>query len=258
MDLTQFRLLTLNGGQVVGDAADFICRLPPTASGYADAQLDDYGLASGLGRNGRFRWRPGVTLQLQARFSHGAEALLGTAGFGFWNAPFGDPTLRRPALPQAVWFFFASAPSDLPLAETGPGRGWFAATLDAGRKTAVPLAPLAPIILLFNRLPSLEKRLWPLVRRRLAISFAPIPAAMTEWHNYELNWRPDGCTFRIDGQTLLETAHSPRGPLGFVCWLDNQTMVATKNGRFRSGLLPTPAAQWMRVRGLTLSGESGN
>lgn len=253
MNLNQFRLLTLRGGRVTGDLADFTCWLPPVAEGYADAQLDDYGATAVHTHHGRFRWQPGVRLRLQARFSHEQDGLLGTAGFGFWNAPFGDPTQRRPALPQATWFFFASPPSDLPLADNAPGRGWFVATLDAGRKTAVPLAPLAPIILLLNRLPTLEKRLWPLVRRRLAISFAPIPTAMTAWHEYDLQWRPDGCTFRVDGQTLLETAHSPRGPLGFVCWLDNQYMIATNNGRFRAGALPTATEQWMQVRQLTIT-----
>lgn len=254
MDLTtQFRVLALNGGQITGDMAEFICRLPSVAAGYADAQIDDYGWGEGSRRHGRFLWTPGVRLQLQARFSHDEAALLGTAGFGFWNAPFGDPSVRRPALPQATWFFFASAPSDLPLAADRPGRGWFAATLDAGRKTAVCLAPLAPAILLLNRLPVLEKRLWPMVRRQLAISFAPVPATMTDWHNYELQWRRDGCTFLLDGQTMLETGHSPRGPLGFVCWLDNQYMVATKKGRFRAGLLPTPTEQWLHVRKLTIT-----
>ena len=66
---------------------------------------------------------PGTELSLRARFSHPANTLKGTAGFGFWNAPFGDPTVRWPALPQATWFFFASEPNDLPFAESGPGQG---------------------------------------------------------------------------------------------------------------------------------------
>lgn len=253
MALNQFRLLRLNGGQVEGTADDFICRLPAGVNGYADAQVDDYGLIGRQARRGRFRWSPGVHLSAQAQFSHEQDSLVGTAGFGFWNAPFADPTVRWPALPQAVWFFFASPPSDLPLAAQGAGRGWFAATLDAGRKTAVPLAPLAPLILLLNRLPALERRLWPMVRQRLAISYAPIPTAITDWHAYDLFWRPDGCAFAVDGQTILETAHSPRGPLGLVCWLDNQYMVATKNGRFRAGTLPLPTAQWLRLRQLRIN-----
>ncbi len=251
---TGFRLLELHGGVVTGGPT-YTCWLPPVADGYADAQLDDYGLGmkeqAGHGRS-PFRWSPGIHLSLRARFSHDSDQLVGTAGFGFWNAPFGDPSVRRPALPQATWFFFASPPSDLPLAEEGPGRGWFAATLDAGWGTAVSLMPISPIILLLNRLPALRKRLWPSVRRRLGISFAPITAVMTAWHSYELLWLPTGCRFVIDGETILRTAHSPRGPLGFVCWLDNQYMVATCDGRFRWGVLPTVQTQWLEICDLRL------
>ena len=104
-----------------------------------------------IGR-GQYPWSPGTRLRLRARFSHPPDQLIGTAGFGFWNAPFGDPTVRRPALPQACWFFFASAPTDLPLAPAGPGRGWFAATMDATGGSALALIPLAPALLLLNQI----------------------------------------------------------------------------------------------------------
>ena len=82
---------------------------------------------------------------MRARFSHTAGELRGTAGFGFWNAPYGDPTQRRAALPAALWFFFASATNDLPFAPP-PGHGWFAATLDATTPRALALVPLAPAV----------------------------------------------------------------------------------------------------------------
>lgn len=255
MNRTDFRRLEINGGVVdESDRQATTLWLPPTFRGYADAQLDDYAPHGRIPRQkAPFRWQPGLVLRLAARFSHPAGQLQGTAGFGFWNAPFGDPTVSRPALPQATWFFFASPPSDLPLADDGPGQGWFAATLDAGGATAVPLIPLAPVILLFNQSPALRRRLWPAVRRRLAISFAPIAAPLTAWHTYELAWLPTGCRFLVDGATLLETPHSPRGPLGFVCWLDNQYMVATNHGRFRWGVLATSATQWLEIRDLTIT-----
>jgi hypothetical protein len=247
-----FRLLEINGGVVDESQPETTTLwLPPTSGGYADAQFDDYA-PHGRTRTA-FNWQPGVVLRLAARFSHEVEQLQGTAGFGFWNAPFGDPTINRPALPQATWFFFASSPSDLPLAASGPGRGWFAATLDAGRKTAVSLIPLAPFILLLNQSVLFRRRLWPLLRQRLAISFAPIAVPLTAWHTYELAWLPGGCRFTVDGVPVLQTPHSPRGPLGFVCWLDNQYMVATNNGRFRWGVLPTTTTQWLEVQQLTIS-----
>src|SRR5437868_2985142 len=83
---------------------------------YADAQIDDY---PDLPR-GRFPWRPPLRLTVEARVS---ASLAGTAGFGFWNNPF-SPLGGWPALPAATWFFYASPPSDMPLALGVPGSGW--------------------------------------------------------------------------------------------------------------------------------------
>ncbi len=245
----ELRYLELNGGQVSG--VDVLqLSLPPTGQGYADAQIDDYGLAAG---RTKYPWGPGTRLTLRARFSHGRDELVGTAGFGFWNAPFGDPTIRWPALPQAAWFFYASQPSDLPFAASGPGRGWFAATIDAGTSRALLTAPLAPAVLLMNQSRKMRIRLWPWLRRQLQISFAPIELPMDRWHVYELLWTSDGCTFSIDESLVLQTAYSPHGPLGFVCWLDNQYMVATAHGRFRWGTLATTYAQSLQITDLQLA-----
>jgi hypothetical protein len=56
----------------------------------------------------------------------------------------------------------------------------------------------------------------------------------------------------VDGDLLLQTPHSPRGPLGFVCWLDNQYMVATPRGRFAAGVLSTAGEQWLEVAELDI------
>jgi hypothetical protein len=247
------RHLELNGGQVVtGEETRLV--LPPTAVGYADAQIDDYGPAQD---RAQYPWHPGTQLSLRTRFSHGRDHLIGTAGFGFWNAPFGDPTVRRPALPQAAWFFYASAPSDLPFPVDGPGRGWFAATIDAATPAALLTAPLAPAVLLLNQFSKLKNRLWPWVRRRLQISFAPIETSMTRWTEYKLHWRPTGCTFTVNGEIILQTPYSPRGSLGFVCWLDNQYLIATPHGRFRWGTIPTEVTQVLEIADLQLISQSG-
>lgn len=191
-------------------------------------------------------------MSLRARFSHRADQLQGTAGFGFWNAPFGDPTVRLPALPQAAWFFFASEPNDLPLAIDGPGRGWFASTVDAVAPRALLMAPFAPLVLLLNQFQRPRERLWPVVRRRLGISFAPLDVDLRRWHEYDLSWQPEGCRFQIDGRVVLQTPNSPRGPLGYVCWIDNQYMVATPRGRLGWGTLETAAEQWLEVADLRL------
>lgn len=256
MQKNELRHLQINGGKVEG-GPPWSLYLPAIHEGYGDAQIDDYGRVAVTGHTPRFSrrhypWRPGVTLHVRARFSHPISALVGTAGFGFWNAPFGDPTVRWPALPQATWFFYASPPSDLPLAPAGPGQGWFAATLDATTRQALLLAPLAPFVLLLNQVKGLRRRIWPAIQRRLGISYTQIDEDITQWHSYDLRWFPEGCVFAVDGKPLLETSHAPRGPLGFVCWLDNQYMVMRANGRFRWGTLSTPEDQWLEVTDLQI------
>jgi hypothetical protein len=244
------RYLALNGG-MIEEGPPLRLVLPPVAGGYADAQIDDYGTTAVSSRRD-YPWRPGVSLKVEARFSHEAGVLQGTAGFGFWNAPFGDPTVRWPALPQAVWFFYASAPSDLPLPLAGSGRGWFVATIDASRPAALALAPVAPLALLLHQLEPLRRRLWPFIRRRLGISFRPLSVSMTAWHQYELRWQQRGSTFLVDGEIVYQTPHAPRGPLGFVTWLDNQYMVLTVNGRMRWGTLATGHPQWLELANLQI------
>ena len=241
------RHLQINGGQVEA-GSPLRLFLPPVAARYANAQIDDYG-----GRKRRkYSWQRGVDLSLQARFSHEAHELVGTAGFGFWNAPFGDPTVPWPALPQAVWFFFGSPPNDLPLAPNEPGCGWFASTLDATTGRALVMAPLAPLVLLLNRITAVRRRLWPMIQQRLGMSFVPITQTMTAWHEYRLLWQSEGCAFFVDGEAVLQTAHSPRGPLGFVCWIDNQYMVVQADGRFNWGTLPTIHNQWLEIKKLAI------
>ncbi|MBP6016281.1 MAG: hypothetical protein KA586_06140 [Candidatus Promineofilum sp.] len=240
-----WRVLALNGGRVeAGEGYTF--SLPSIATDYADAQIDDYGQPGG-----EFTWRPGTALYLRARFSHDAGELQGTAGFGFWNSPYGDPSHRRLALPQAAWFFFASAPNDLPFAPGMPGRGWFAATLDARSPSAISLIPLAPAVLALNQFAGARRRIWPALRRRLGIYAAAIELPMTQWHNYRVEWRAGSVSFAVDGTTLLVTPHAPRGPLGFVCWIDNQYLVLTPRGRWQAGVVSTPI-QWLEIADLRL------
>jgi len=260
MNLERFRRLEMNGGRVITRPI-LRLHLPAVQRGYANAQIDDYGAGRpggwfSLGRR-RYPWRPGLELNVRARFSHPARRLVGTAGFGFWNAPFGDPTVRWPALPQAVWFFYGSSPTDLPLAPEGPGRGWFVATLDAATAAAKVLALTAPVVLLLNQWPALCRLLWPAIQRRLGISYASLEANMMEWHHYRLRWQLTGCAFFMDGALILETPFRPQGPLGFVCWLDNQYMIATPRGRFRWGVLPVLKPQWMEVAELEITSFPG-
>jgi hypothetical protein len=222
------------------------------AESYSNAQIDDY---QGLARPD-FPWQPPLRLTVRARFSHPAAELAGTAGFGFWNDPFLMTGLRVPTLPRAVWFFFASPPSDMKLDAEAPGHGWKAATVDALRPIALALIPLAlPAVLLMN-VPRLYQGLWPRIQRSLNIQEALLDVDMTSWHTYVLDWGLHSTRFSVskagDEPLYVLEAPSPRGPLGFVMWMDNQYLVATPWGRLRWGVLDVPACQWMEVSHLSI------
>ncbi|MGD2105902.1 MAG: family 16 glycosylhydrolase [Anaerolineae bacterium] len=218
------------------------------ADEYSNAQIDDY---QGL-RRARFPWCPPLRLTVRARFSHPAGELRGTAGFGFWNDPFFMTERRVPTLPRAIWFFYGSPPSDIKLDRDAPGRGWKAATIDALRPVAILLVPAAlPAALLMN-VAVLYRVLWPPIQRALRVREAGLRVSMTGWHTYVIEWDEDRSTFSVDGEAVLVDAPSPRGPLGFVMWLDNQYMVIKPWGRFGWGLLQAPRRQWLEVDQLTL------
>jgi hypothetical protein len=242
-----FRDLEINGGRVEhGETIRLV--LPADADGYADAQIDDYGGR----RRKEYLWCPGSRLELRARFSGKAGEIVGTAGFGFWNAPFGDPSIRWPALPKAAWFFYASDRSNLPLATQGAGRGWFASTIDSTHAEALIMAPFAPIFIVLNNNTRLRSILWPFTRDRLRISYEEMAIDIDGWHSYRLCWMEERCEFWVDDTCVLRTKFSPKGPLGFVCWIDNQYLVATPSGRLRWGILPLQSGQWLEVSDLKI------
>jgi hypothetical protein len=216
---------------------------PNTAGSYSNAQLDDY---QGLARR-NFLWQPPLDMTIRARFSHPAGTLRGTAGFGFWNDPFLMTGSRSPALPRVVWFFYSSPPSNMKLDLHTPGHGWKAATLDAIRWPFFALLPTAPIAIPCMNIGWLYRTFWPIGQRAISVSEALLPVEMTEWHTYHLRWQANQVTFSVDSQPVLVCNTAPKGPLGFVLWLDNQYMVVTPWGRFGYGLVSTEEEQWLEV-----------
>lgn len=227
---------------------------------YTDAQVDDYQIGRGTrGRPGLlapgglavanpYLRRPPLRLQLRARASHPESELRGTAGFGCWNYPFTVP----PRLPQAIWFFFGSPPNDMPLAMGVPGSGWKAAVLDAGRPRLLALAPLAPLVIPLLNVPALYRGLYPPLQRAAGVAEALVRAPIDEWHEYVIEWGVERSRFLVDGRVVLDEAPSPRGPLCFVAWIDNQYLVLTPQGRIRWGLLDTPQRQWLELKDVVI------
>ncbi len=219
-----------------------------SAHRYTDAQIDDY---QGLPRS-RLQWRAPLRLTVRARFSHPAGELSGTAGFGFWNDPFMMTGRRLPSLPRAIWFFYASPPSDMELDLRTPGHGWKAATIDAIRFSFFLLVPTAPLAVPLMNIGAVYRTLWPLGQRAIGVSEAALEAPMIEWHTYVIEWGAEVARFSVDGELVLESESSPGGPLGFVMWLDNQYAVVKPWGRFGYGLLDAPGRQWMEVDTMTI------
>lgn len=223
----------------------FLLRIPAGPAGrYRLAQLDDY---AQLARR-RFPSHPSLTLSLRARAS--AESIPGTWGFGLWNDPFGlsigfgGNPWRLPALPNAAWFFHASARNYLSLRNDRPAHGFLAQTFRAPRfhplllpaGLGLPLLPLRPAARWVRRL----------LGRVIAEEAVRLSVDVTTWHGYRLEWSPLRVAFWVDEVLTLETLLSPRPPLGLVIWLDNQFAAFTPEGRLRWGVLENPEA-WIEV-----------
>lgn len=224
---------------------------------YADAQIDDYGQRA----RAHFPWRPPLRMEIQARASLPAAAtpasgqtyaaLQGTAGFGFWNHPFsvrGDILM----LPEAVWFFYASPPSDMALVPGIPGWGWKAQVVHSMRPGALfstlPMALSTSLALLTGETRPAER--W--MQRLTGAHEALLDVDLTTWHTYTLEWRAHEARFLVNGQEVLRAPRPPTRPLGFVAWLDNQFAIATPRGVLRFGTVSS-AAQWLEITQLSIT-----
>ncbi len=247
----------LGSGEVV--CASSVLRLSFESASeeqYTDAQIDDY---TGLKR-AHYPWRPPLRLEVRARASHpaahpkgtgGRFALVGTAGFGFWNLPFSTrgEVLR---LPDAVWFFYASPPSRMELVPGLPGWGWKAQVVHAQRLgvLAAGLPTLATVA--WARLTGNQRPAARWVQRLSGTHEAIIDADFTLWHEYRLEWTCTEARFWVDGAEVFCAPNPPNGPLGFVAWIDNQYAIATPRGHFRFGTLNS-GAEWLELDSITIT-----
>ncbi|MGC8838200.1 MAG: hypothetical protein ACP5UM_07270 [Anaerolineae bacterium] len=228
--------------------------LPPGPAGhYRLAQVDDY---HHLPR-ARFPWTPPLRLSLEARVSH--SEVPGTWGFGLWNDPFfavglgfGGTARLLPALPNAAWFFHASPPNHLTLRDDLPAQGFLAAAFSSPRLPSLLLAlgmPFLPLLLWRPAARALQR----LARGVVQEDGVSLDLDPTQWHAYALEWRAGGVRFVVDGQTVLETGISPRGPLGLVLWVDNQYAAFRPEGRLAFGTLSCGEPAALEVTSLSVA-----
>jgi len=218
---------------------------------YSDAQIDDY---DNLPR-ANYPWRPPLRMQVIARsslpaatFSSTGESigiLRGTAGFGFWNYPFsvrGDILM----LPEAIWFFYASPPSNMALVPGIPGWGWKAQIVHSMRPGALAATVPMAVSTVFGLLTGETRPAARWMQKLSGAYEAVLTVEMTDWHTYMLEWQPDEAAFFVDDKLVLRAPHPPTRPLGFVAWLDNQYAIATPRGILRFSTV-TSGSQWLEL-----------
>lgn len=259
---SRWSLTRVGGGLVEIVNETLRLELPDATTGaYSDAQIDDY---TGRARSA-FPWRPPLKLALRARFSHpvhpiaapdpeaNQRLLRGTAGFGFWNYPL-SLTGAALRLPDAIWFFGASQPSNMALVPGLPGWGWKAQVVHAQRWGALAAAGPTALTALWGRLSGRADAAAHWVQRLTGAQEARLTNDPREWATYEIEWRAERATFRVNGATILVAPHPPRGPLGFVAWVDNQYAVATPRGELRFGTIASER-EWIELDSIHISAD---
>lgn len=216
------------------------------ASRYRLSQLDDH---QGLPRKA-YPCHPTTTLSLRARVS--SQTIPGTWGFGLWNDPFGfsfgpgSTFFRPPALPNTIWFFFASQESYLSFRDDKPAQGFLA---QAFRSPSFH-ADLLRAALLLPFVPKTTRRI---MSRVIEEEAEAVSVDVTQWHRYRLEWSPKRASFWVDEVSILESAVSPGGPLGLVLWIDNQFAAFTPQGKLRWGLEANQHGEWLEIEDLELN-----
>jgi hypothetical protein len=221
---------------------------------YSDAQLDDF---HGRQRDD-YRWRPPVSLQVRARFSHEAKHWPGTGGFGFWNAPFATERATPLALraPNVLWFFAAGAPTKMAFAPRPgwTGRGFF------GQSLALEVVRGLPGLMVGGGLAALQyvrlmRGLLPAGWRERVTEEPLAKLDITAWHDYEIEWLPDRATLYIDNYPVLKTNAPPPGPLALVIWVDNQWAALGPPTGYTGGLQAFEEPHWLELAWVRLEGE---
>lgn len=249
----QFSINQTRGAQVSQTGPDsWRLEIPAGPQGsYRLAQLDDYTQRS----RRRFPWKPPLSLALSARVS--TNRIQGTWGFGLWNDPFsfsmgfGGGSRRLPALPNAIWFFFASPQNQLSLRDDLPSNGNLAAIFQSSSLPAYMLIP-GLFALPFIALPPASRLLRRWARRFVRQETISFITDVTQWHQYKLVWETQRVCFALDDENIFEDTISPNDPLGLVIWIDNQFLAWTPDGHLSYGNLETPQPCWVEIKDFSL------
>jgi len=214
------------------------------SSGYRDAQLDDY---SQLPRH-RFPHRS-LSLSLRAKISSISAA--GTWGFGLWNDPFGlslgfgGNPFRLPALPNAVWFFYASPQNYLSFTDDKPAQGFLAQAFRSPKFH--PLLIPSGLALLFSR-----KVTRKLLSKVIDEDSSAVSVDTTQWHRYKLEWEAKRVAWYVDDALVFESPVSPNPLMGVIIWIDNQYAAFTPTGKIAAGVLES-GEEWLEVEDIVIS-----
>ena len=184
--------------------------------------------------------------------------LPGTWGFGFWNDPFTvslglqGASRRLPVLPNAAWFFHASAQNHLSLQNHLPGSGFLAQSFSSPKIPSLLLAPgLLALPLMLSK--TFARRIRAIAGKIIREDAKRLEVDVTQWHAYRLEWSPSRVAFGLDGESVFETESSPKGPLGLVIWIDNQFAAFTPDGKIQAGTEANPVPAWMEIADLEIS-----
>jgi hypothetical protein len=72
--------------------------------------------------------------------------------------------------------------------------------------------------------------------------------ALTDWHDYQIDWREREARFSVDGVEVFIAPNPPRMPLGFVAWVDNNAAVMGPGREFEFKRIGIEQRQWMELK----------
>lgn len=149
-------------------------------------------------------------------------------------------------LPEAVWFFYASPPSNMALVPGIPGWGWKAQVVHSMRAGALLATLPTAVTTVWARLTGNTRPAARWMQRLSGASESLLTVDMTAWQHYTLEWQAHEASFQVNGETVLRVPNPPTRPLGFVAWLDNQFAIASPRGVLRFGTVAS-GPQWFEL-----------